>query len=168
MAPYEDLGDIVEFSIGLAGFSAVVTVFLQRSRTLSPVDRFRTINLLLLALTPAFLVFLRNGLASAIGDTGSADRYSSAVFAIWLACMLLFIYRAKRRLPAEHESALNNTIFVCMYAGGIVLILALGASITFSTEHAYSVFYFGLVVMLLFAVVQFVRILIGERVEGET
>jgi hypothetical protein len=164
---YEELSDIVEFSIGLAGFSAVVTVFLQRSRKLSPIDRFRTINLLLLALTPAFFVFLRNGVTSVTEDGASAARYSSAVFAIWLGCVLLFIYRARRQMPAEHEGALNNRIFVSMYAAGIALILALGASVAFSFEYVYSVFYFGLVLMLVFAVIQFIRILIGERVEDD-
>lgn len=164
---HENLGDIVEFSIGLAGFSAIVTVFLQRSQKLSPVDRFRTINLLLLALTPAFLAFLCIGLVSAFGDAASAARASSAAFAIWLACILMFIYRSRRRLPAEHQGALSTTIFVCMYAVGFSLILALGASSASDFRHTYSVFYFGLVVMLLLAVIQFIRILIGERVEDD-
>lgn len=164
---YDALGDIVEFSIGLAGFSAVVTAFLHRSRTLAPIDRFRTINLLLLALTPAFLVFLFNGLASLFADTVFVARLSSAVFAVWLACMLLLIFLAKRRLPTEHEAALSNVIFVGMYAIGIAMVIVVGASAVFGQKYAFSTFYFGLVVMLLFAVVQFIRILIGARVESD-
>ena len=164
---YDGLGDIVEFSIGLAGFSAVVTAFLHRSRTLTPIDRFRTINLLLLALTPAFLVFLFNGLTAVFEDAIFVARFSSAVFAVWLVCMLLFIFGAKRRLPTEHEAALNNAIFVGMYAVGTVQVIVLGVSALFGQTYAYSTFYFGLVIMLLFAVVQFIRILIGARVDDE-
>jgi len=164
---YDGLGDIVEFSIGLAGFSAVVTAFLHRSRSLTPVDRFRTINLLLLALTPAFLAFLFNGLVLVFGDGAFVARFSSAVFALWLACMLLFIFRAKRRLPPEHEQALNNAIFASMYVIGVSLVTILGASAAFGTMYVHAIFYFGLVIMLLFAVVQFIRILIGARVEDD-
>jgi len=164
---YDRLGEIVEFSIGLAGFSAVVTAFLHRSKILGPVDRFRTINLLLLALTPAFLVFLFNGLASVVGDAVFVARISSGAFSVWLACMLLFIYRAKRRLPAEHEEALSNTIFIGMYIAGIAMVLVLGTSAAFGQKYVHSIFYFGLVVLLLFAVIQFIRILIGTRVETE-
>jgi len=164
---YGGLGDIVEFSIGLAGFSAVVTAFLHRSRVLTPIDRFRTINLLLLALTPAFLVFLFNGLVSAFVDAVVAARISSAVFAVWLAGMLLLIYRAKRRLPAEHEAALNNAIFAGMYTIGMAMVIVLGASAVFGQKYLHSTFYFGLVILLLFAVIQFIRLLIGARVEDD-
>jgi len=165
---YEGLGDIVEFSIGLAGFSAVVTAFLHRSRILTPVDRFRTINLLLLALTPAFLVFLFNGLTSMFENAVFVSRLSSAVFAAWLACMLLYVYRAKQRLPAEHEAALSNAIFLGMYAVGTAMVIVLGASAAFGQRYVHSTFYFGLVILLLFAVIQFIRILIGARVEDDT
>jgi hypothetical protein len=163
----ESLGEIVEFSIGLAGFSAVVTAFLHRSRSLTPIDQFRTINLLLLSLTPAFLAFLFTGMASMSEDMVFVAKFSSVVFAVWLACMLVFIYRAKRRLPPEHEAALSSGIFVGMYAVGTSMVVVLGASAIFAQKYAFSTFYFGLVVMLLFAVVQFIRILIGVRVEDD-
>lgn len=164
---YDGLGDIVEFSIGLAGFSAVVTAFLHRSQVLTPIDRFRTINLLLLALTPAFLVFIFNGLTYVFEEAAFVARFSSAVFAACLACILIFIYRAKQRLPTDHEAALNNAIFMGMYVIGTAMVVVLGASAVFGQKYSLSTFYFGLVIMLLFAVVQFIRILIGARVEND-
>jgi hypothetical protein len=163
----EALGNIAEVSIGLAGFSAIVAVFIQQSRRLTPVDRFRTISLLLLALTPAFLSFLCIGLVSVVGDIELASRISAGVLAIWMAGLLLFLYRSKRQMPSEHERALNQTIFAFMYATAIIVIVAMTIAAAFDTRYAYATFYFGLVVVLIMAVVQFIRILIGERVQDD-
>jgi hypothetical protein len=168
MESYEDiLGNITEFSIGLAGFSAIATAFLHRSRDLSPVDRYRVVNLLLLSLTPAFVAFLCIGLASLLGNIEIAARASSAAFAIWLVFVLAHIYRMKRRLPPDHANSLNNTIFLYMYLAAAINIVAQIVSAFSSSGYYWSVFYFGLIVVLLQAVVQFVRILIGQRVHDD-
>lgn len=165
---HENLALIVEFSIGLAGFSAIVTAFLQKSSSLSPVDRFRTLNLLLLALTPAFLSFLCIGLLILSGDIILASRVTSIVFAVSVFFTLYSVFRSRRKLPAEHQRALNNKIILVMFlVSGIVLVSQV-ASALIDSRYAYPILYFGLVVMLLQAVVQFVRILVGARVHGDT
>ena len=69
------LSTIVEFSVGLAGFSGVVGIFIHRSGEWLYVDRFRITNLLIMSLTPGFLAFLSLGLIPIADD---AIRISAA------------------------------------------------------------------------------------------
>jgi hypothetical protein len=58
----ELLSTIVEFSIGLAGFSGVIAA-MSRNAGWSELEKFRVVNLLQAALAPAFLSFAALGLA---------------------------------------------------------------------------------------------------------
>jgi len=53
----EIMGNVVEFSIGLAGFSGVVAAFTYRTRW-GVIETYRLVNLLFAALIPGFTAFV--------------------------------------------------------------------------------------------------------------
>ena len=148
------LGNIVEFSIGLGGFSAIVSAFLQQSgEQLAPVDRFRTMTMLLLALMPAFISFLFIGLMLELFRSDDAVRITSGVFAICIALVVWQNSRSRRALPSSHQQALSTPLVVFMYAGALLNALIQAISASGFLEATYTVLYYGLVFVLLQAVV---------------
>lgn len=162
------LSTIVEFSIGLGGFSAIVSAFLHQSGALSPVDRFRTMTMLLLALMPAFIGFFCIGLMLELFTPDVAVRITSGVFAILIAFIAWHNNRSRRALPSAHRQALSAPLVAIMYAGTVLNTIIQAASAAGFLDATYTVLYYGLVFVLLQAVVQFIRILIGKRATGAT
>ena len=107
----ELLGTVVELSIGLAGFSGVVGIFIQRSGQWIYVDRFRVTNLLLMSLTPGFLSFISLGLIPIVDN---AIRISAAFFACTIALLLTVIPRARSKVPDIHKPLVGLQIFLPM------------------------------------------------------
>ena len=97
----ELLGNVIEFSIGLAGFSAVVSVFLQRSSGLADIDRVRVQSLLMLALTPAFIAFVFTGIETAALNVEFAARVSSAFLVVLLIGFSIYLVRSPSTLPPD-------------------------------------------------------------------
>jgi hypothetical protein len=83
--PSSSLAIIVEFAIGLAGFSGVIAVFGGRDGW-SGTDRFRTGNLIVLAMIPGFMALLTICLPVALGLFG---QYTFLVLYLVLVCHLL-------------------------------------------------------------------------------
>lgn len=157
------LGLLVEFSIGLAGFSAIVSVFLQRSSQLSALDRLRILNLLLLALLPAFIVFTCIGFESILADLDLAVRISSAVFAGCLLIFVISIPRRLKRLPSDQRELIRTGAFLFLLVAVVGNIIAQTlSSITFEGRVAFGTLFFGLSVILLQGVIQFIWIIIAR------
>ena len=156
------LSTIVEFSIGLAGFSGVVGIFLRRSGDWAYVDRFRLTNLLIMSLMPGFLAFFALGLLQTLTPQHSMQ-VAAAAFVASVALTLIFIPRARSRVPEEDKHLVGLTIFVPMSAtfAAILLLQALVA-LSVIEKHAFLVYYFSLVVVLFLAVVQFARIILAR------
>ena len=161
------LSTITEFSIGLAGFSGVIGIFIRGSGGWLIVDRFRINNLLVMSLTPGFLAFFTMGLIQTIPES-LAIRLSAAVFAIAVFLTLVFIPRARKRVPDHHQHLVGLHIFVPM-STTFFLILVTQALIAIGviTNYIFTIYYYALVVMLLLAVFQFVRLILA-RPEPET
>ena len=156
----ELLSTVVEFSIGLAGFSGVVGIFIHRSGQWIYVDRFRITNLLLMSLTPGFLSFVTLGLLSI---TESAIQISAAMFACVIVLLLIFIPRARSKVPASDRSLVGLHIFVPIsLTFAVVLLLQILVAASVIDSYRFTVYYYSLVVMLLLAVVQFARLILAR------
>ena len=156
----EMLSTIVEFSVGLAGFSGVVGIFIHRSGQWLYVDRFRINNLLIMSLTPGFLAFLSLGLLQ-IADR--AVEISAAAFALCIFLLLVFIPRARLKVPEVDRPLVGLQIFLPMsltYAVMLVLQILIATSVIDRFE--FTIYYYCLVIMLLLAVIQFARLILAR------
>lgn len=158
--PTELLSTIVEFSVGLAGFSGLVGAFMHRSGKWLYVDQFRITNLLLMSLTPGFLAFLTLGL---IQVSDSAIELSAVAFATALALLLILIPRARAKVPARDQHLVGLHIFIPIASTfGVLLVVQTLLAISVISSNAFIIYYFSLVVMLLLAVVQFARLILAR------
>jgi hypothetical protein len=82
----ETLSTITEFSIGLAGFSGVAAALMQRSGSISELDRMRITVNVCLSLIPGFVAFLTLALINAGLDLPTVVRFASgAIVVVYLA-----------------------------------------------------------------------------------
>ena len=162
----ELLSTIVEFSVGLAGFSGVIGIFIHRSGHWAHVDRFRITNLLVMSLTPGFLAFFTLGLLQ-VAQADIAVRISSGVYTLTLFSLLIFLPRDRARVPDQDKHLVGSHIFFPM-AGTFAAIMVTQALVTISVldRHTFTIYYYSLVVMLLLAVVQFIRLIVARPSEG--
>lgn len=158
----ELLSTITEFSIGLAGFSGVIGVFIHGSGGWLLVDRFRITNLLVMSLTPGFLAFLTLGLFQ-VSSQLAATRISAGVFAATIAILLFFIPRARARIPERDQYLVGLRVFIPMSSAfAIVLVVQALVAAGVISSHIFTLYYYSLVVLLLLAVVQFARLILAR------
>jgi hypothetical protein len=156
----ELLSTIVEFSIGLAGFSGLVGVFMHRSGQWIYVDKFRITNLLLMSLTPGFLAFISLGLLSI---TSNAIEISGAIFAFTVALLLIFIPRARFKVPERDRHLVGPPIFIPMsLTFTVVMITQALVALSVIDSYEFTVYYYSLVGMLILAAVQFARLILAR------
>jgi len=156
----ELLSTIVEFSVGLAGFSGVVGVFIHRSGQWIYVDQFRVTNLLLMSLTPGFLSFISLGL---IPISSRAIEISAGIFAATIALLLTFIPRARSKVPKHDQYLVGARIFLPMSLTFVVIfIMQALVAISVIDRYEFTIYYYSLVLMLLLAVVQFARLILAR------
>ena len=162
----ELLSTIVEFSIGLAGFSGVVGIFIHRSGQWIYVDRFRITNLLLMSLTPGFLSFISLGLLPIVDD---AIEISAAIFAVTIVLLLTFIPRARSKVPEDDRHLVGLQIFLpVLLTFVVILVLQTLIAVSVIDSYEFTIYYYSLVLLLLLAVVQFSRrILARPHVSSE-
>jgi hypothetical protein len=107
----DPLGIVVEFSIGLAGFTGIVAIFANSQRTVSAAVRFRITNLLFTAFAPGFFSLLVISLLQ-LGVSGEiAVRAASALFAASILTWAMLATRSRSRLPASDRRLLSNFIY---------------------------------------------------------
>jgi len=163
----ELLGNVVEFSIGLAGFSGVVAAFTNRSRW-SSLERYRLINLLSCALVPAFTSLIALGLIE-YPPTAFQNQWQlpSLVQLILIGGIIYHASVGKSRLPPSQGQLVKKRIYVYLMAllFSVVVVQALGF-LGMLKEAAFIGFYYGLVTILIAGVVLFgVAILSGENAD---
>jgi hypothetical protein len=147
---------ISEFSIGLAGFSAIAAVFANAREMLDDAIRFRVSGLLVTAFGPGFVALTIISLLLAGIEAATAVRIGSAITALYLSCYAVFAFGGMARLSENDRRKLNvnvrrfssissfanfgaqlwNVVVMPSYAsgiliGGLTLVLATGA-LTFS------------------------------------
>lgn len=152
----ELLGNVIEFSIGLAGFSGVVAAFSNRTRWTS-LEKYRLINLLFASLIPAFASFISLGVIG-YGSEWADNPWQMACL-ILLILVVILVHRAfsgRNDLPDDQRILVNAKLFVILnlmiLSVGLVQVLGL---IGMLGETTFLGFYFGLVTILFVGVVLF-------------
>ena len=149
---------MIEFSIGLAGFSGVIAVFAGRSSERRPLDLFRLRNLLMGALIPAFLAFFGLGLVVVLSDEFIAWRFSCVGAGVSYVFFIVTLLKGRASLPAEQrEMVQTNVLFLALILLGILIVAQVIAATQVVAVDAFVVFYFGLISILFISVYQFVR-----------
>ncbi len=156
----EMLGDIIEFSIGLAGFSGIVAVYAGRDGRWSPVDRFRSANLISAALIPGFVAFITLGLGIVVDEPAMLWRMASALLGIAVGVTMVPPFTGRRLLPASERRLINPYVFVLLVGGSLLnALVQLVNAAGVVAPPAFAVLYFGLVWQLGVGAIQFARII---------
>jgi hypothetical protein len=152
------LGYIIEFSIGLAGFSGVIAVFAGRSPERTPLELFRLRNLLLGATIPAFLAFIGLGLAHLLSSEFMAWRLSSAIAGCFYIVFILVILLGRANLPKEQRDMIQQTVlYAALFLLAALIVLHMVSATQVFEIDAFAVFYFGLISILMLSIYQFIR-----------
>ena len=162
----DSFGIVTEFGVALAGFSALAAALTRRPGVLTSIDRFRTINLLVWALTPAFAsTFPMVG--EAFGVTGAwLWRATSLALVGVLAAVVLVSQRLIGFMSQADRASLSKIMLVLFYVGHpflIVVNLLNASSIGWSPGPGPILA--SLIWLLFMGAVQLVRIVVAGPVE---
>lgn len=151
----ELLTSIIEFSIGLAGFSGVIAA-MSRHTAWSTLEKFRVENILLCSLIPAFLSFAALGLSTLQPDSVNSWRQSCLLSAVSMFAVVLKAYRGRAALPESQRNLLRMRAMYLLTGSltimGIVQLLVFTGVLM---GHSFVLFYIGLVLILLVGVFLF-------------
>lgn len=164
----DSLAIVIEFSVGIAGFSGIAAVLARSPGALRPVERFRLGNLLLSSLLSGFLGFLAIGLTHVVSPE-NAWRISSAIFAAGALLVLAGTIKILRGLPADDTAAISPALAGFFFSGsGVNLAAQIVHAAGGAGDAGFVVLYSGLVWQLLLAVIQFVRLVFSPQrsIEG--
>lgn len=150
------LGNVIEFSIGLGGFSGVVAVFMNRSEW-NPLQQYRLVRLLMAALVPAFASFIALGFV-AMNTARVIDPWqlSCATLTALVTWVAYTAYIGRKRIPNALQSQMRSGVFFTLqlFLLAVVLVNVIGTSGIFGSA-TFLAFYFGLITLLVEGVVLF-------------
>ena len=95
------LSSLIEFFIGIAGFSGIIVALSGASVSSNPLDRFRVLTLLGCALGGGVFAALPLILVDSGGSGQTAWAFASGPFALSAVLLVLWGTRHRRALPAE-------------------------------------------------------------------
>ena len=156
-----DFSIITEFAVAVAGFSGIAIAISHQGGALSPLDQFRTLNLLTWALSAAFASTFPL-VAESFGFAGPAIwQFTSVGFALILLLGLLERFLTARRIAPSDRTQLSSGVWALTVGGNSVLIVwqfinALGV---FGQPSAAPILV-GLLFVLAVSALIFVRLLI--------
>ena len=161
----ELLGNVIEFSIGLAGFSGVIAVFAGRADDRIRIDLFRLRNLMLGAFAPAFISFATLGFHRALPDTELAWTASLLVSSSSLGGYLFHAIWSRGQMPEQLRRELQNLVFfIITSAMFVILLMQIAVLFGATLMTRFDVLYLGLVFILFVSTYQFIRaVLEGVR-----
>jgi hypothetical protein len=164
----DSFGTVTEFGVAIAGFSALAAALTHEPGTLTPLDRFRTVNLLMAALTPAFAATFPM-IGEAFGASGAALwRGTSVGVSVAIVLSLVVSLRLVHSLSAVDRLGLSRPLWV-LFLG--VNALALAALLINASEvlgpAGPGPILASLVGLLFLGAVQLVRIVVVRTVEPE-
>ena len=154
----ELLGIVIEFSIGLAGFSGVIAIFSGRSQDRVQLEIFRLRNLVLGASIPAFLSFIALGLLHALSDVDLAWLLALSLSVICLAVYIFQALRSRASMPKNQSQQLQKRLLF-FFIGWLFLVifLQLGCLFRLVPIQSFDAFYVGLISLLVISTYQFIR-----------
>ena len=155
--PSASLTTIVEFAVGIAGFSAVIAVLGGREQW-SKQDRLRTHNHIVFALVPGFLSLLALAALSQTDVIGASRIVSAVAFVIGI---VVWVVSQRRSLAAFGVGAFStrnpiNTAIFSFYA--LLVLFSLPVSLGLFGGYAFTLFYLHLIGLLLIASINFYRL----------
>jgi hypothetical protein len=162
----DHLGYIIEFSVGLAGFSAIVSAFIQRAGRLDMADKLRVVTLISMALMPAFVSFTYLGVLPLVDDPGTAVRACSFLFAVSMLVLLIYVQWTMRAVRSERPTAIHQLTAQTMLVVSSIFTVTLALMVIGWLPPLFVILYFIMIVTLLQAVVMFIRLLLGDRDPG--
>ena len=162
----DELLSIAEISIGIAGFSGVIAVFLQRGG-LHRLDRARFVFLFAMAFITLALAYVPIVVSHLVDDVNQIWPYSSAVMIIvWFMTVGFGLRYVNPALRGELEKEPNYPLLIIM----IPSILNLGTQCLnlsgWLWEPGFVAYLFGLFVYLYAAGLQFVYIILFRPAES--
>ena len=111
----DSLSTIAEFSIGLAGFTAIVAIFANSREKVGATMLLRTMNLLVISFVPGFIALLLLVLLSLPVDSNPIIRITSSTFVLYLLTITFYQYRSRRNMTEVERQKLNPIIWlVCL------------------------------------------------------
>jgi hypothetical protein len=161
----DSFGTVMEFSVALAGFSAVAIALSHEPGSLAPLDRFRALNLLSTSLGPAFgASFVLIGASFGMSDAPLWRFASSGVLIV--AVLNLFVpILLRRRLSSVDRGRLSRILWALAVGGNPLLVVVQLANIfgLFGPPSAGPIMA-SLIWLLLFSSLLFVRMLVQRPV----
>ena len=149
---------VAEFAMALAGFTSVVVIFSRRGGDWRPLDVFRIRAALWGSLGAGFFALVPSGL-QLVGAPGHALwRVSSGLFGVYIAVALVDVLRKMRKLDAESRLLLGTIaprVLPVLLVIALIVQLANVAGTGFEPQPG--AYFFGLLILLLGAVIAFVR-----------
>ena len=159
----DTLSTIAAASVGLAGFSGVMTAFMQRPGTFTSVERYRVAVLLGVSFGGMFLAFLPLTLAQFRVEEPRLWGHASLVMVLYSAAALTLFLVSSHHFRRQVPGLFNAWLFWAITIGHVVNI-GLQASNTLQpvAGTASGLYIVGLLWYLVHAAVQFSRILIVQ------
>lgn len=161
MDPTDFLATVAEVALGLAGFSGVMTAFMQRPGRLTDTEAYRIAVLLGASLGAMFLALVPLALLQFDFDRGRVWQGAAWAMIGYGAIAGTVYLRASRRVARHAPEIFNRVLFIALSIGHVVnLGLQLpGALALAQVESASGLYMVGLLWYLVHAAVQFGRLL---------
>jgi len=156
--PISSLTIVIEFAVGLVGFSGVIAVFGGRE-SWTGTDKFRTRNLIVLPMIPTIAAFLTIACLEHTTLITAARIGAALVFLLGVVNLNRTYVSSLRDFgvsPISRDRPVNTTLFL-VYGGliGIVLLIALNLF----GQYSFFLLYLVLVAHLCFAAFNFYRLI---------
>jgi len=155
------LTPLAELFIGIAGFSGIIVALSGASIASDPLDRFRVVALLFVALGGAFFAVV----PLVLNDTGVPLKrtwvLASGTYAVYLGFYATWLIRQRYTLPTAALDSLHPIMWILALGGNAIaasLLFANAIGWPFETSAAF--YLYSLLYGLLFSCLQFVRLLI--------
>ena len=159
----DSFASVMEFSVALAGFSAVAIALSHEPGALAPLDRFRALSLLSNALGAAFgASFVLIGNAFDVSGPPLWQLSSLGVLMVVISCLAVSVYLSRRLVP-EDRSRLSSALWVIHLGGHPMLVGVLLANMAglFGPTSPGPIMA-SLIWLLFFSSLLFVRMLVSR------
>jgi hypothetical protein len=152
---------ITEFAVALAGFSGIVVAIAHRGDTFAPVDRYRTLTLLVYSLGAAFGSLLPLAVESFGVSGDDVWRISGILLAVILGAAIFGSFWGTRKLGEEDRVHLSAIVGTLTAGGnGFFIVWLLVNSLTIASPSPLIV---ALLWQLGLSSLQFVRLVLAQR-----
>jgi len=168
MDPSDTLQTIAEVGLGIAGFSGVMTAFIQRPGALTRVEVYRVAVLLGASFGAVFLAFVPLTLMQFGREGAGVWGLASAVMSVYSLIGAAVYLIASRRIRVHAPEIFNRGLFVTITLGHLANIgLQLYNVAHAAVSAAAGVYVLGLLWYLLHAAIQFSRMLFIQPARSE-